>query len=69
MIGERRLVMRRRGTSLIFGASGWAAVRGFFPLIPSSAFLLLFLNLLRFCLNRRQRRREWFSCSPITRGC
>lgn len=36
MIGERRRVTRWRGTSLIFGASGWAAVRDFFPLIPSS---------------------------------
>lgn len=56
--------MRWRGTSLIFGASGWAAVRGFFPLIPSSAFLLLFLNPLRLCCDRRRRCPEWFSFSP-----
>lgn len=35
-------------------------MRGFLPLIPFSTFLLL-LPPLRFCLNRGQRRPEWFS--------
>lgn len=59
MIVERLLVARKEPR--IWGASGWAAVRVFLPLIPFSTFLLLFLPPLRFCLNRGQRRPEWFS--------